>query len=212
MDAVKVREEYFNRMTDLEYKRRKSKEDLAVIAILLMLFIEYLTNGNVQTVSFYAPFIPQIKNIENVRAVVSAIDRGLDGQGKLEEEIDIFKERNKKTISYLTHIIPQKPPEIKQIKPPERRVEEMKEQTKVVEQNNAISVELNKKMLLKKMKIWNTQRDKKVRKTIFHNGVDRQMVGIDEQFRVQDMRAHYPADSDLPDWERLNCRCYLTYY
>jgi len=211
MRSVEVREDYFNRMTALEYKRRKNKEDLAVIALLLVLFMEYLTNGNERAIAIYAPFVLEIKNIENARAVVKAVDEALDGRGKLEEHIKLFKKDNGRTLRYLTSIIPQKAPEIKAQRQSERTMEDVKEQTKVVEQNNAISLELNKSMFLKHMKTWNTQLDKKVRKTTFHNGIHGQTVGIDDAFRVAEMQAQYPADSNLPEWERLNCRCYLTY-
>lgn len=211
MDTVKVREDYFNRFTASQYKRRNNKNDMAVLMILLMLFMEYLSNGNEQAINFYAPFIARIKNIDNARAVVNAIEEGLDGRGKLEEEIKQFKITNGRTIRYLTSIIPSMPkPEIKP-KGEEKRLSDVRQETAVVEVNNAVSVELNKTMLLKREKTWNTQRDKKVRKTTFHNGIDRQTVGIDDYFRVHDMKAQYPADSELPDWERLGCRCYLTY-
>ena len=214
MDTVKVREDYFNRIHDLQYKRRKDKRDLAVLMMLLVLLMEYITNGNKRAMTAYAPFVLDIKNIENAKAVVKAIDEGLDGKGKLKEPIAVFKERNSETLRYLTTIIPQNEP-IKKAKRGEdyvkQNIEEMNEKTALTEESNAVSLELNKLMLQKKMKVWNTQRDRKVRRTTFHQAIDRQTVPIDDYFTVADMKAQYPADSDLPQWERLNCRCYLTY-
>lgn len=211
IDTVKVREDYFNRMTALEYKRRSRKQDLAIVMMLLMLLMEYLSNRNEVAIAYYAPFVAQIKNLENAKAVVKAIDDGLDGKGKLADHIKTFKRTNAKTLTYLTNIIPQFQPETKAKDRETQQSNEVKEQTNVIESNNIVSLQLNKSMLLKKTKIWNTQRDKKVRKTVFHSGVDRQAVNIDDLFKVQGITAQYPADSILPDWERYNCRCYLTY-
>jgi hypothetical protein len=202
-----VREEYINRLSDLQYKRRKNKEEEVIIILLAIMFVEKLTNPNNQSLSFYAPFINEIKNIENAKVVVRKIEDGLDGKGSFAEPIKTFKTVHKKMITVYTTIIPQKPPEIK-----EKRIKELYERTDHITVSNAISLETNKTLFYKSMKTWNTQRDGKVRKTTFHSNVDRKTVMIDDFFEVNDMKAQFPADTSLPSWDRLNCRCYLIYH
>jgi len=61
-------------------------------------------------------------------------------------------------------------------------------------------------------KEWNTQRDERVRKTKFHTTVDRKRIPIDSNFKGGGFEADYPGDIKLPPGERINCRCYITYF
>lgn len=61
-------------------------------------------------------------------------------------------------------------------------------------------------------KQWNTQRDERVRNTKFHQIVDKQRVPIDSNFKGGGEEADYPGDIGLPPGERINCRCYVTYF
>ena len=46
----------------------------------------------------------------------------------------------------------------------------MKVETEIFEEQNNVSHFVNKTVFNKKLKTWNTQRDDRVRKTVFHNG------------------------------------------
>jgi hypothetical protein len=213
-DKVALREEYHNRFLDLQYKRRKNKKDFIIIALLMIYFMEYFTNPTTEIIETKAPFILKIKNIDKPKVVVNAVESALQGEGKLAKHIEIFIKKNDEEMSFLTNIIPQKEPKIKQISEnrKEKYYQNLNEQTDLVEENNDISLTMNKFILNKKMKQWNTQRDKRVRKTTFHNVIDRQTVFIDDYFEVAGARALFPAHNTLPPYERLGCRCYLTYY
>lgn len=202
-----IREEYINRFSDLQYKRRKNREEEVIIILLSIMFLEKLTNPQNKSLMFYAPFINDIKNIDNPKVVVRKIEEGLEGRGTFSKPIQDFKTIHKKMITSYTHIIPQKAPKINI-----KSIKTVYERTEHITAANTISLLTNKALLNKSNKTWNTQRDGKVRKTTFHNGVDGQMVMIDDFFEVEDMKAQFPADTKLPDWERLNCRCYLIYH
>jgi uncharacterized protein with gpF-like domain len=58
-------------------------------------------------------------------------------------------------------------------------------------------------------KIWNTERDRRVRDT--HQKVDNKVVPINKPFIVGGAKAQFPGDPSLPPGERINCRCYLTF-
>lgn len=209
-NRVEVRENYYNALTSLQKKRKDNHDDFILIGLILVFFMEYLTNGNETVMMLKAPFIPKIKNIDNTRAVVRAIDEGVSFRGKLAEPIQEFKKINKKTLDSLTYIIPKKQPKLK-VKREKTVVAKMTEDADLTEDNHKISLYTNKILFNKRSKIWNTQRDSKVRKTIFHQGIDRQEKPIDEPFTVDGFRAMFPADSSLPMFDRANCRCYLTY-
>lgn len=209
-NRVEVREKYYNAFTSLQKKRKDNHDDFILIGLILVFFMEYLTNGNENVMMLKAPFIPQIKNIENTRAVVRAVDEALSFRGKLAEPIKEFKKSNQKTLDSLTYIIPKKQPKLK-VKREKTVVAKMTEDADLTEDNHKISLYTNKILFNKRSKIWNTQRDSKVRRTIFHQGIDRQEKPIDEPFTVDGFRAMFPADSSLPMFDRANCRCYLTY-
>jgi hypothetical protein len=213
-DKVALREEYHNRLLDLQFKKRKNDRDYYVIALLMVYFMEFFTNPTPEIIELKAPFILKIKNIDKPKVVVNAVESALQGEGKLAKHIEIFIERNENELSFFNTIIPQKAPNIKE-KPQNRKdkyYQNLNEETDSIEKNNQISLMMNKMILNKKMKQWNTQRDKRVRKTTFHNGIDRQAVFINDYFEVAGARALYPAHNTLPPYERLGCRCYLTYH
>ena len=60
-----------------------------------------------------------------------------------------------------------------------------------------------------KWKIWNTQRDSKVRSS--HAKLDKKRVRMSTKFNVGGHKADYPSDPSLPPDESINCRCFLTY-
>jgi hypothetical protein len=214
-DKVGLREEYFNKLHDLQYKRRRDTENYIYLVILGIYFMEYFTNPTSRQVIEYAPFIPKIINIEDTDVVVKAIDDGLQNKGKLKPHIEEFKELNKKPQQYFVGVMDNFEKDIDKLSDTNFKTDyfkEVKERTKVIETNNLISLEMNEDFLGKQMKQWNTQRDERVRNTTFHNGIDRQVVEIDKEFDVQGIKASYPADGSLPPFERYNCRCYLTYY
>jgi hypothetical protein len=78
------------------------------------------------------------------------------------------------------------------------------------EQFEIANVDVHKAMGLTH-KVWNTQGDKIVRDTPFHNAVGDKRIPIDSQFRANGIRADHPGDMMLPVGERINCRCYLTF-
>jgi hypothetical protein len=210
-DRAQLRDDYYNTLTDLQYKRRKSQKDFVIIALIMAYFMEFLTNENRQMLMFKAPFILQIKNVENAKAVVKAIDEGLNYQGKLATHLKEFIQINRQAIDYLTPIIPQKEPEIK-AKGESKAIATTKEKADLIEKNNEINHIINQQVFSKKMKQWNTQRDSKVRQTQFHNQIDRQVVAITENFTVGQFSAKFPSDKSLPPFDRYGCRCYLTYF
>jgi hypothetical protein len=202
-----VREEYINRFSDLQYRKRDNKEAEIIIILLCIMFVEKLSNPRNQSIMFYAPFINEIKHIDNPKTIMRAIEEGMNGRGNLAEPIKEFKTVHKRMITAYTTLLPQKEPEIK-----DKSIKELYERTNHIAVSNAISLATNKALFNKSNKTWNTQRDGKVRKTTFHSNVDGKTVEIDSFFEVNDMKAQFPADSSLPDWERLNCRCYLLYH
>lgn len=199
-------EEYVNKITDLQYKRRKKQEEFIILALLLAVFIEYLSNENA-ILTYQITALTDYKEFKNPTKMVKLLDEALDNKGKLAVEVKIFKTKNTKLLTFYTNIIPQKAPKINE----NDYFEEMREQTDLYEQNAQISLYTNQMLFNKSFKTWNTQRDSKVRKTVFHNGIDGIEVGINEMFTVNQYSAMYPAHHILPDFDRFNCRCYLTY-
>lgn len=201
-----IREEYINRLSDLQFKKRKNKEDVITIILISIMLVEKITNPQNQALMFYAPFINEIKDIDNAMATVRKIEDGLAGRGVLAEPIKEFKTIHKRLITAYKPVVPKGELDIKN-----KRIKDLYERTDHIAVSNAISLATNKSMFNKSYKTWNTQRDGKVRQTAFHNGIDRKTVEIDSFFEVDGTKAQFPADTSLPDWERLNCRCYLTY-
>ena len=75
-------------------------------------------------------------------------------------------------------------------------------QTELVREVEAKAVGLTKK-------IWNTQRDSKVRDS--HAKLDGKKIGINKKFNVGGHKASFPGDPRLPPNESINCRCFLTF-
>lgn len=84
-------------------------------------------------------------------------------------------------------------------------------ETELHEQSERTKLEQSKFMQYTH-KEWNTQRDERVRNTKFHQIVDKQRVPINSNFRGGGEEADYPGDIGLPPGERINCRCYVTYF
>lgn len=60
-----------------------------------------------------------------------------------------------------------------------------------------------------KWKIWNTQRDSKVRAS--HARLDRKRIRIKSMFNVGGHKAPHPGAAVLPPQESIRCRCFLTF-
>jgi len=189
MNQKLIREEYYNRITDLQHKKRDKKDQFLLLALLLVYLMEYLTNGNEQVIAIKAPFLLQT-NITNPSKFMRQLNEGLSYRGVFAEPLKRFNESNMKTLETLTTIVPQHPFTIDK----KNRFKDALERTDSLEQNNL-----------------GTQRDSKVRRTEFHMGIDGQEVAIMDNFQVGAFQARYPADSMLPMFDRINCRCYMTF-
>ncbi len=214
MSRIKIRESYYNQFLDLQEKHKKKNKDenVAIIILLLIYFMEYFSNPTPMVAINRLPMLTRIKNIDKVKSVTRAIDNALEGKGILAKPLKDFKELNKEHISYINTIISQKQPKIKVKRAKKSRLDELEERASIVETQNKIAIQINANVLMKEYKTWNTQRDDRVRKTVFHQGIDRETVEIHNTFNVSDYIARYPADSSLPYYDRFGCRCYLTFH
>ena len=210
-NVEELREKYINGFRDLQKKHHKERENFIVLILLLAYFVDYIETENKSKMMMVAPFIPKITNIDKQKAVLRSIDLSFESKGTLNESMKEFKTINKKMITSLNNIIPQNKPKIN-INGQNKRLIELEKDAEIIENGNKGNIAINMMVLNKKKKQWNTQRDSKVRKTQFHGVIDRQIVGINELFRANEFVANYPADSLLPNYDRFNCRCYLTYY
>jgi len=211
MDNIAVREEYINRLRKLQEKRKDKAKDFVILALFIVMFTETMTSTHPALPGEMDQLLPFIVSNNKPKTVVNAIDRALDGKGKFVKYLDRFAEENKKVISYYTNIIPRKPLNYKD-SGDSKLIKQLKEKTDLLEQSNNMTTDMNYMLLGKKMKQWNTQRDSRVRKTVFHTQIDRIVVPIGDYFQVGSHRALYPAHRELPDFDRINCRCYLTFY
>lgn len=82
--------------------------------------------------------------------------------------------------------------------------------TELHEQAERVKLEQSKFMGYN-FKVWNTQRDERVRVTSFHTAVTGQKIPIDQPFAGGGQKADFPGDVTLDVGERINCRCYITY-
>lgn len=214
MKSEKLVESYHNNFLDLQIKYRKEKDKYVLLLLLYIFFLEYLTHPTRNLIYLYAPFIKDLKNINKPKVVIDEIEKAINGNGSLKNSIEEVKILSRKEINYLTSIIPNKAPNIKENQDisKDNYYKKIHEEADIVEQNHLVTEHINKTILGKETKQWNTQRDKRVRKTTFHQSIDRTRIGINELFNVGDDYAKFPSDSLLPPRERLNCRCYLTYY
>lgn len=207
-----LREDYVNQFRKLQQKHRENKTDFIILALLLAYFIDYIETKNESKYFLIAPFIPKIKNIDNAKAIANSVDKGLSGKGVLGEYVIDFKEKHKNIVFAHTSIIPNLTPKIKK-KGEKQRLIDLENELILREAGNRLDLEINQRLFGKKMKKWNSQRDSRVRKTAFHNGVDGQTVGIDEMFESGGFKARYPSDSaNLQPYDTYGCRCYLTYF
>ena len=206
MNKALIREDYYNRITALQHKRREKKDQFLLLALLLVYMMEYFTNGNEQVIALKAPFLLQT-DITNPSKFMRQLNEALSLRGNLAEPLKRFKENNMKMLETISLIVPQHP----LVADKTNRFKDALERTDSLEQNNLVQVSVNSMALNKQRKRWNTQRDSKVRRTEFHMGIDGQEVAIMDNFQVGAFQARYPADSMLPMFDRINCRCYMTF-
>ncbi|MFA7100043.1 MAG: hypothetical protein WC143_08220 [Eubacteriales bacterium] len=180
-------DEYVLRLSDLQYKKRKKQEDFIIIGLFLIAFVEYLSN----------------------KKMVELIDKGLNNQGKFVNYVKDMRESNVNIINTTTNIIPQIKEKSESIA--KKKLIETIEKTDLYEKQNYLSQFINNTAFNKNYKTWNTQRDNRVRYTTFHQNIDGIEVKINEFFNVDGITAMFPAHSTLPQYDRINCRCYLTY-
>lgn len=206
-----LREEYFNQFRALQLKHRDDSSDFYVIALLLVFFIDYIEWGNAYKYDLIAPIVTKMENVYEPKKVAKHIDDAIRVKGKYAEELISFKKYHKETLTSIKNIIPYFPPNIN-IEGQSRRLKDMREESEVIAKGNQTNLALNKYLLNKRRKQWNTQRDNKVRRTTFHRRIDGQTVDIDDYFRVEGYRARFPSDREnLPEFDVYGCRCYLTY-
>lgn len=76
------------------------------------------------------------------------------------------------------------------------------------EQNEIINFE-NSKRNGYEFKVWNTQRDERVRSS--HSALQGVKITTNDEFVVNGELAKYPKDNRLSISQRINCRCFLTF-
>ncbi|MCK9575878.1 MAG: hypothetical protein M0R51_08035 [Clostridia bacterium] len=197
-------DEYVLRLSDLQYKKRKKQEDFIIIGLFLIAFVEYLSNKNIVFTG-----ITSEKELEKPKKMVELIDKGLNNQGKFVNYVKDMRESNVNIINTTTNIIPQIKEKSESIA--KKKLIETIEKTDLYEKQNYLSQFINNTAFNKNYKTWNTQRDNRVRYTTFHQNIDGIEVKINEFFNVDGITAMFPAHSTLPQYDRINCRCYLTY-
>jgi hypothetical protein len=212
MERESLVESYHNALLDLQIKYRYEQDKYLTYIILYLFFLEYLTNPTPTIAVQRCPLLKEI-DIKDFKTNIKDIESGVNHEGKLSNAIKNVVYINGNEIDYLNSIIPNKRPNIKEKSKSkqEQYYEKLVEEQDIVEQNHKTVEFMNNVILGKRFKVWNTQRDDRVRKTTFHNGIDRQRVEIGETFNVNDIIARYPQDRILPLYESFNCRCYLTY-
>lgn len=209
-DTKSLLNDYVNGISDLQRKYKKDDDKFVLLALLLVFIVEYMTSPPTDYIKEYAPFLLKIDLQDNVK-VLTNIDNAIKGKGTLKDDLEWFEKRNSPILNYIikTRKKPPKAPFIAITQ--KQKIKQLEEDSKLMEQSNDISLTVNTMLFNKRYKVWNTQNDKLVRKTDFHNGVANMRVGINELFRVGGYSALFPAHSTLPAFERYNCRCYLTY-
>lgn len=205
-----LREKYLDYFRELQWKNLNDAEKLAVLMILSAYFTELFSARNEPALKIFAPFITEISEPQNTKSVMRGIEDGLKDQGPYARGLKDFIRINRDAITIVGRTIPQ--PHFEEIKEPKiQTIVETLDRTNLIESSNRASVFVNRMFLKREKKIWNTMRDAKVRQTTFHTGIDFKTADIDGLFMNNGMFAYCPADSVLPLWERLNCRCYLTF-
>jgi len=209
-DTKSLLNDYVNGISDLQKKYKKDNEKFVLLALLLIYVIEYMTSKNAYFVHKYAPIL--IKNdIQDSKKFLTNLDKGIKGKGELKDDLRTFQNTNSPILNYITNTrkSPQKAPILAITKG--QRLLKLEEEASLMEQTNDISLLVNQMIFNKKRKVWNTQNDDLVRKTMFHQNIANVSVDINETFNEGGMSALFPAHSTLPAHERYNCRCYLTY-
>mgnify|MGYP001217591020 CR=1 FL=1 len=202
--------DYTVKFADYQYKRRKKTEKYVLIGIILIFLIDFITHPKGTNITKLAPFLPKLE-IEDVDKTSKRIMNAIRGDGDLAEDINTTIDNISPLYNYITNSTKTLPRTLNIDKKQSRKVRRMIEETVYYEQQSNISLLVNQMLFNRKWKMWNTQRDSRVRKTEFHNNIDRTIVGINDWFIVGEHKALYPAHSYLKDYDRFNCRCYLTY-
>lgn len=210
IEKKQILNNYVNGIADLQKKYKKDSENFVLLGLLLVYIIEYITAPHLKFVKRNASFILEI-DIKDSKSVLKNIDNAIKGKGELYSPIMRFKKDNISILNYITKSrkIPQKSPILAITN--KQRYAQLNEDAELMEQQNNISLLMNQVYFNKKIKIWNTQNDKRVRKTQFHTQVANLIIDIDKDFQIAGFTAKYPAHKTLPDYERFGCRCYLTY-
>lgn len=202
--------EYVKVITDLQQKYKKDNEKFVLLGLILIFIIDYYTHAPHEGIETTAPFLPKLI-LDNPTKTAKEIDKGIKGKGLLKNDIIVFKNNLLPLFNYITKTQENLQKPLNSALKENRRIEKLKEETALFEKQNNMSLFVNQMYFNRKFKVWNTQRDDKVRKTDFHKGIDRMRVGINEWFVVGNHQALYPAHSTLYDYDRFNCRCFLTY-
>lgn len=205
-----LKEEYINYFRLLQKKNIKNQDNFYIIALLLAFISDYIDKGNTGKYEIIAPIVTKIE-IEKPKLVAKQIDQAFHAQGNLADDLKYFKKFNSKTLTSINYIIPLSKRKVDK-KGENKRLKALRENSEIIEQSNKTDLAINKFILNKSKKQWNTQRDSRVRKTDFHRGIDGQIVAIDDYFRSGGSRAMFPSDfENLPLYDVYGCRCYLTY-
>ena len=207
---------YTRLFNDLKYKVRDDDDKVLELTIILIFLIEFITGAHPESVFIKAPFIKEI-NITKPKENMIEFSKAINGKGRLVKPLNDFKNNNIPLFNYIKNQGKNKG--LKRTlqeksfvqKGDSKGLVKMKVETEIFEEQNNVSHFVNKTVFNKKLKTWNTQRDDRVRKTVFHNEVDRNEIPIDEWFKVGEHKALFPAHSTLRDYDRYNCRCFLTY-
>ena len=207
---------YCNRFHDLKYKYRDDDDKILLLTLALIFLIEFITGIPDKNILYVAPFLEKI-NIANIDETMEDFEIGIKGKGTLKEPLKTFKNRNASLFNYIKNTTENKGLKRKLFENTMLNdgvsdyLIKLKVETELLEEQNDVSLFVNQMLLNKKFKIWNTQRDDRVRKTMFHNDIDRKKVNIKDWFVVGEHKALFPAHSTLRDYDRFNCRCFLTY-
>ena len=209
-DTRSLLNDYVNGISDLQIKHKKDNEKFVLLALLFVYVVEYMTAPTQAIIKKYAPILLE-NNLEDSKDFLKKFDKGLNGKGEFEGQVIRFKNDNISILNYITKTrnIPHKSPFLAITK--KQRLAKLEEEATLMEQTNDISYMVNTMFLNKRIKIWNTQNDERVRRTTFHTSVSNMIVPINDTFNVGSDSALFPSHSTLPAHERYNCRCYLTY-
>ena len=206
----KLVNDYYNGITDLQHKLKKDKENFVLLALLLVFIVDYLTTSN-KAFSKNEWYLLEDIDITDVDNNIKDFGKAIKGKGSLKVGFETFKDRMSPILNYITKLVklPPKAPSLAIFK--KARYDSLEEESALKAATNNISLMVNQMIFQKSYKTWNTQNDEFVRKTTFHNSVKDERIPINDKFVVGADKGMFPNDPELPNVERFNCRCYLTY-